>query len=292
MSDISTVGVVGLGLIGGSFAYSLKKANYRVIGFARNPAKALFAQLEGAIDEVGTPEKLRECDLVILALPPHAILAFLEAHAADFAPGSTVIDIGGVKRMICDPAWKIAKQHGFEFIGGHPMAGKEKSGFKNAAPTLFSGASMILAFAEIPALAHVAELKKFFLSLGFGKVVLSRPDEHDRIIAHTSQLAHILSAAYVRNPAALDHAGFAARSFRDMIRVGAMDAELWSELFLANADNLTAEIDRLVENLQLFRAAIGAGDREKLIKLIRESAEIKGKIDAQRAVKPEVALKK
>lgn len=293
MSSFPTVGVVGLGLIGGSFAYALKKAGHRVIGFARDNSKALFAQLEGAIDEVGAPEKsLRECDLVILALPPHAILAFLAEHAADFAPDAVVIDIAGVKRVICDSAWKIAREHGFVFLGGHPMAGKEKSGFKNATPTLFSGASMILTFAETPKLEFLAELKAFFLGLGFGKVVLTHPDEHDRIIAHTSQLAHILSAAYVRNPAALDHAGFAAGSFRDMIRVGAMDASLWSELFLDNADHLTGEIDRLIGNLQLFRDAIKAGNREELMNLIRESAEIKSRIDAQRAVKPETALKK
>lgn len=282
--DLS-VGVVGLGLIGGSFAKAAVNAGYRVSGMTRNPDMALFAEMEGAISCRITEKELAKCDIVILAMPPEAVLDFLRRNGKNFAPGSTVIDICGVKRVICREAWQIAGKYGFEFVGGHPMAGKEKSGFRNSSETLFSGASMILCFERTPEIEHLAELKEFFLSLGFGKVVKTTPENHDRLIACTSQLAHILSGAYVRTPAALEHAGFSAGSFRDMIRVASMDPALWRELFIDNSDFLTGEIDTLIGNLQLFRDAIASKDAAKLEKLIAESAELKSRIDAKRAVK-------
>ena len=291
MMTFPTVGVAGLGLIGGSFAKALKSGGRKVLGMTRSESGALLAQMEGAIDAVATPAELAGCDIVILAMPPAATVEFLEKYGRCFGRGNTLVDICGIKRPVCERAWQIAAENGFEFIGGHPMAGKEKSGFKNSSAQLFNGASMILTFRELPSLEHLVELKQFFLSLGFGKVVLSDPAEHDRIIAHTSQLAHILSAAYVRGRTAMDHAGFAAGSFRDMIRVASMDAALWSELFIGNRDNLAGEISELMENLALFRDAVSAGDSEKLIRLLNESAGLKSKIDAQRAAKPENAVK-
>ena len=291
MITFPTVGVVGLGLIGGSFARALKAGGRKVMGTTRRESSVLLAQMEGAIDIVAAPADLAQCDIVILALPPGATVEFLEKHGSCFSNKNIVVDICGIKRSVCEKAWQIAAENGFEFIGGHPMAGKEKSGFKYSSAQLFNGASMILTFRELPSLEHLVELKQFFLSLGFGKVVLSNPSEHDRIIAHTSQLAHILSAAYVRGRTAMDHAGFAAGSFRDMIRVASMDPALWSELFIGNRDNLAGEISELMVNLALFRDAIAAGDSKTLSCLLDESAGLKSKIDAQRAAKPENAVK-
>jgi len=278
MNSCTTIGVVGLGLIGGSFAKALKKNGFRVLGMVRDPAKARAAQEAGAIDEVADGAMLRQCGVVLLALPPAAALAFLRNHSAEFAPGTFVIDICGVKRGICAEAWKIAAEHGFRFVGGHPMAGKEKSGFANSDAELFGGASMILCFEQPPAPEDAAALEGFFRTLGFGEVVTTDPATHDRIIACTSQLAHVLSAAYIRNRAAREHAGFSAGSFRDMTRVAAMDPELWSELFLDNRDFLAAEIDEVIATLARFRDAVRAGDRETLAALLRESAAIKTEI--------------
>ena len=278
MNSFATIGVVGLGLIGGSFAKALKRNGFRVLGMVRDPAKAHAAQKAGAIDEVADGAMLRRCDIVLIALPPAATLKFLRNHAGDFAPGAFVIDICGVKRGICVEGWKIAAQHGFRFVGGHPMAGKEKSGFANSDAGLFAGASMILCFEQAPAAEETAALREFFLTLGFGEVVVTDPATHDRIIACTSQLAHVLSAAYIRNRAAREHAGFSAGSFRDMTRVAVMDPELWSELFLDNRDFLAAEIDEVIATLARFRDAVRTGDRETLAALLRESAAIKTEI--------------
>ena len=274
------VAVSGLGLIGGSFAWAMKKRGLRVFGMVRDPAKALAVLRAGAIDAVADGAMLKQCALVLVALPPAASLEFLRKHAGDFAPGSLVIDICGVKRAVCDEAWRIADDGGFRFVGGHPMAGKERAGFANSSAELFRGASMILCFREPPPPEEFARIEGFFLSLGFGRVVTTDPATHDRIIAHTSQLAHVLSASYVRNRAAREHFGFSAGSFRDMIRVAAMDDAVWSELFLDNRDNLAAEIDELIGSLGRFRDAIRAGDRGTLAALIRESAAIKHEIDA------------
>ena len=279
MKRFTTIGVAGLGLIGGSFAKALKKNDFRVFGMVRDPAKALAAKAAGAIDEVADAASLRECGLVLIALPPGATLKFLRDNAANFAPGTLVIDICGVKRGICAEAWEIAARHGFRFVGGHPMAGKEKSGFANSTEKLFHGAPMILCFREEPTPDELAAIREFFLSLGFGRVVLTDPATHDRIIAHTSQLAHVLSASYIRNRAAREHAGFSAGSFRDMTRVAAMDPELWSELFLDNRDFLAAEIDELTASLARFRDAIRSGDRDALAALLRESSAIKAETD-------------
>ena len=279
MIPFNTICVAGLGLIGGSFAKSLKKNHFHVLGMLRDPAKALVAKMAGAIDEIADAASLRTCDLVLVALPPRASLEFLRKNAANFAPGALVIDICGVKRAICAEAWEIAARHGFRFVGGHPMAGREHSGFANSTETLFRGASMILCFEEPPHLEELAGIKEFFLAIGFGGIVLTDPATHDRIIAHSSQLAHLLSASYIRSRTAREHAGFSAGSFRDMTRVAAMDPELWSELFLDNRDFLADEIDELLASLALFRDAIRANDREKLIALLRESAAIKAKID-------------
>ena len=285
MNIDKTIGIVGLGLIGGSFAKAAVGAGFRVLGMTRNRDMALFAEMEGAISAVITEKELSKCDIVILAMPPAAVLNFLRKNGDKFAPRSTVIDICGVKRAICPEAWRIAKKHNFEFVGGHPMAGKEKAGFRNSSATLFAGASMILCFEKTPEIEHLAELKAFFLALGFGKVVKTTPENHDRVIACTSQLAHILSGAYVRTPAALEHAGFSAGSFRDMIRVASMDPALWRELFIDNSDFLTGEIDTLIGNLQRFRDAIANKDAAALEKLISESAELKQRIDAKRAIR-------
>ncbi len=277
------IGIAGCGLIGGSFAKAIKsKTDCQVFAFDRDESALCRAELERAIDGRLDDAALRRCDLVLIALPPCDVVPFIEAHGAKFKRGALVIDCAGVKRNICNLAWQIAQKHHFVFIGGHPMAGKERSGFERAAETLYHNASMLLAFNEIPQLNELEKIKRFFLSLGFARVVTTTPEKHDRLIAYTSQLAHALSASFVQSPTADEHAGYSAGSFRDMIRVSSVNPELWSDLFLDNRDYLQNEIRILIRNLASFEAALQANDRARLVELFRQGAERKAKIESLR----------
>ena len=273
---MSTIGIVGLGLIGGSMAKAIKfHTDHAVYGADLNPDTMALAFASGAIDSELDGGNLGECGLVLLALPPEALVGWAEANAPKIAKTAVVVDLCGVKRMICDRLRPLAKKHGFSYVGGHPMAGKEHGGFKNATALLFSGASMILTpegDADAPLLER---LKGFFLSLGFGTITYSTPAEHDRIISYTSQLCHITSSAFVKSPTAQTHMGFSAGSFRDLTRVAYLDEDMWTELFLADADFLTGELDTLISHLREYREAIGAGDKDRLRELLREGRELK-----------------
>ncbi len=281
---MKTIGIAGCGLIGGSFAKAIKaKTDCRVLAFDQNESALCRAELEKAIDGRLDGNTLKTCDLVLVALPPRAVVPFLQKYAAKFKKNAVVIDCAGVKRTICPDAWQIAKEHHFLFIGGHPMAGKERSGFERASETLYNNASMLLVFEEIPQLAEVERIKKFFLSLGFGRVVTTTPEKHDRLIAYTSQLAHALSASFVQSPTADEHAGFSAGSFRDMIRVASVDPQLWSDLFLDNRDNLQREIHTLISRLAEFETVLQKNDREQLVELFKQGAKRKATIESLRA---------
>lgn len=280
---MKTIGIAGCGLIGGSFAKAVKtKTDCRVLAFDQNESALCRAELENAIDGRLNAQTLKHCDLVLIALPPHAIVPFLREYAAKFKRNAIVIDCAGVKRTICPEAWRIADANNFLFIGGHPMAGKERSGFERASDALYNNASMLLVFEEIPQLARLEKIKKFFLDLGFARVVTTTPEKHDRLIAYTSQLAHALSASFVKSPTADEHAGFSAGSFRDMIRVASVDPQLWSDLFLDNRDNLQQEIHTLISRLAEFETALKKNDREQLVELFTQGAQRKATIESLR----------
>ena len=276
--DFKTVGVVGLGLIGGSFAKAIRAGcDCRVFAFDLDNSALLAAKMLGDIDGVLNDETLPSCDLLLLALYPEAVVDYVMKHAASIRPGAVVIDCGGVKRCICEPLQKEAQEHGFCFIGGHPMAGTQFWGFSHARATLFKGASMILTPPPDIDLYLLDALKRFFVQVGFEKLTLTTPEEHDRIIAYTSQLAHVVSNAYVKSPTAQKRKGFSAGSFNDMTRVAKLNVKMWTELFLENADYLAEELGTLIENLQAFQTAIEAKDAEKLALLLAEGAEAKRK---------------
>ena len=275
-----TVGIVGLGLIGGSLAKAAKEGtNHTVLGMDTDPSVVLKARLLDAIDDELTTAKLKSCDILLVAIHPEATLKFLKDNAAKFNSKGMVIDCCGIKRGVCELGFGLAQKHGFTFIGGHPMAGKERSGFEHSARTLFSRASMILVPPHGIELEKIGRAKEFFLSLGFGSVKLTTPEEHDRMIAYTSHLAHVLSSAFVKSEAAKNHRGFSAGSFRDMTRVATLHAGMWTELFMANRDNLAAEVDNLINHLAEYRDALKAGDRDQLYKLLDAGAKLKAEID-------------
>ncbi|MGI6005092.1 MAG: prephenate dehydrogenase [Christensenellales bacterium] len=266
-----TIGIAGLGLIGGSMAQALKKyTGHLVLGTDLDADVLRRALSEGAVDGALEDDAVSRCDLLLVALYPQAAVDFVTSHAQTIKKGACVIDLCGVKRHVCAALEPVARAHGFHFIGGHPMAGREVSGYGAARPELFAGASMILTPEAGTPEALLEQLESLFTSVGFAGIKYAGPAEHDRIIACTSQLAHVLSSAYVKSPAALEHKGFSAGSFQDMTRVATLNEDMWSELFLLNRDYLCGEIDALRERLAQYALALRAGDAPELTRLLKE----------------------
>lgn len=271
-----TVGIVGLGLIGGSMAKSIKaRTAHTVYGSDLESETMMLARMCGAIDAPLTDENLASCDLILVAIRPAAAVGWVRAHAAHIAKSAILVDLCGVKRTVVREIAPIAERYGFAYIGGHPMAGSERGGFPSATDSLYVGASMILTPDERTDMALLETLKDFFLDIGFANLTFSDPTEHDRIIAFTSQLAHIVSSAYVKSPEAQRRRGFSAGSFQDMTRVARLDEDMWTELFLDDADYLTHELEVLITHLREYADAIGAQDADRLRALLRDGREKK-----------------
>ena len=274
------IGVIGLGLIGGSMAKAIKyNTENEVLGTDIDPVVLLKAKLLGAIDEELTEDRVGECDMVILALYPEATKQYITSHAPVFKKGALVLDTCGVKKYVCEDMWRVAGENGFKFIGAHPMAGRHLSGFEYSLVNLFDDASMIVIPPADIEIGELEALKKLFTDMGFSNIQYSTPEEHDRIIAFTSQLAHVVSNAYVKSPNAKVHAGFSAGSYKDLTRVAKLNETMWTELFLENSDNLANEIDTIIANLQQYSDAIRAGDADTLRELLRVGRECKERID-------------
>jgi prephenate dehydrogenase len=275
-----TTGIIGLGLIGGSLAKAVKEnTSYKVLAFDKNQSVNLQAKLEGASDGVLNTKNLAECDFILVALYPKATIDYIKTNAKLFKKGAVVIDAAGTKVNVCEAVQPLAKKHGFTFIGGHPMAGTQNSGFRHSRSTLFKGAPMLLTPCPDEGIKTLEKAKKFFLELGFGSVVFTTPEEHDRRIAYTSQLAHVVSNAYVKSPQASEHKGFSAGSYKDLTRVARLNEEMWAELFLENRGNLLGEIDFLINSLGEYKTALENTDSEKLKSLLKEGVERKERVE-------------
>ncbi|WP_300412109.1 prephenate dehydrogenase [uncultured Oscillibacter sp.] len=270
------VGIVGLGLIGGSMAKSVKaRTAHTVYGADLDQETMALARMSGAIDAPLTEENLPSCDLILVAICPGAAVQWVQNHAAKISRSAILVDLCGVKRVVVEALAPIAEEHGFAYIGGHPMAGRERGGFTSSSEDLYVGASMILTPDKRTDMQLLETLKAFFLDVGFAGLTFSDPEEHDRIIAFTSQLAHITSSAYVKSPEAQRRRGFSAGSFQDMTRVARLDEDMWTELFLDDADYLVKELDILIENLTAYSAALKSGDAERVRALLKEGRELK-----------------
>jgi len=277
---VKTVGVVGLGLIGGSMAKAIHQyTDCTLFGYDADGAVLTTALEEGVLSAALTADKLAECDLVIIALYPEATVSYVTEHRSLFRKDGLVMDCGGVKGIVCTPLQEIAKESGFHFVGGHPMAGIERSGYANAFPELFRKASLILTpYPDTPQWC-TEEIWELAQRLGFGHLQLATPAQHDHIIAYTSQLAHVVSCAYVGSPSAPNFHGFSAGSFKDMTRVAKLNEDMWTELFLENPKALVREIDTLIEELAIFARAIRRGERETLWDMLHRARTIKETID-------------
>ncbi len=276
------IGVVGLGLIGGSLAKAIKyNTENTVLGYDIDLNVLLKAKLLGAVDGELTEEKIPECDMIITGLYPQSTKDFITANAAKFKKGAIVVDTCGVKGYVCEDMWETAKENGFVFIGAHPMAGLHYSGFEHSQVTLFNNASMVLVPSKDVNINDLEKVKKLFLSIGFTDIQLTTPEKHDKLIAFTSQLAHVVSNAYVKSPTAKEHKGFSAGSYKDLTRVAKLNETMWTELFLENDEYLIREIDGIIENLQQYSAALKARDEKTLRQLLKDGRECKERIDGE-----------
>lgn len=272
------IGIVGLGLIGGSIAKAVKKnTNHTVLGADRDEESLKKAFLVGAID--GRLEDLGGLDVLIVALYPSAAVRYVKENADKIPRHCIVTDTSGVKRVVCEELFPVAREKGFTFIGGHPMAGVEFSGFDHSREALFKNASMIFVPDKNVTAGELEKMKDLFTAIGFTHIQISSPEEHDKMIALTSQLAHVLSGAYVKSPSALSHKGFSAGSFRDMTRVAKLNEDLWTELFFDNKENLLTEIDGLIERLGEYKCALYEDDCETMKQLLKEGRERKALAD-------------
>lgn len=277
---MKTLGVVGLGLIGGSFVKAYERdENWRVYGVDIRDKVNQFALLADDIDDVLDEENIGQCDLILLAVYPGAAIQWLKENAHLIRDDALVIDCCGVKREVCTACFDIAREYDFTYAGGHPMAGRQYSGYKYATGELYQGAPMVIVPEKYDDIRLFARIKEMLKPAGFGSVSVTTADEHDRLIAFTSQLAHVVSNAYVKSPTAENHSGFSAGSYRDLTRVAWLNEEMWTELFMDNRDNLTEELDHLIASLQEYRDALEEQDYEKMRKLLADGRRRKKEID-------------
>ena len=273
-----TVGIVGLGLIGGSLAKAYHEAGHCVLAYDIDSSVTAFAQMANAVDEALSEENIAQCDLLLLAVYPQAAIDYLAQHAALLRKDAVVVDCCGTKRIVCAACFKIAKEHGFLFVGGHPMAGTHFSGFKYSRATLFKGAPMVLVPPVLDDMQMIERVCKLLDAPCFGHFSVTTAEKHDEMIAFTSQLAHVVSNAYVKSPTARSHKGFSAGSYKDLTRVAWLNPQMWTELFLDNRDHLITELDGLCSELQKYRDALSEGNSETLCALLEEGKRCKEEV--------------
>ena len=240
-----------------------------------------FAVLSGTVNGPLTDETLSTCDLILMAVIPSAAVGYLKQHAAHIGPKPVVIDCCGTKRLVCDACFPLAKEYGFTYLGGHPMAGTHNSGFKYATSTMFHNAPMVLVPADHNDIDLLSRVKELLAPAGFGRFSITTAEQHDEMIAFTSQLAHVVSNAYIKSPTAELHKGFSAGSYKDMTRVAWLAPEMWAELFLENKDFLMAELDTLMANLRQYQDAMVHNDLPGLVRLLDEGRKRKEEVDGR-----------
>lgn len=273
------VGILGLGLIGGSLARAYALEGHTVYAIQRNESMLSFAMLAGAVHGKLTEETIPQCDLILLAIYPDGSAGWLERNAHLIAKDALVIDCCGIKQEICSRCFPLAMQYGFTFVGGHPMAGSQFSGFKYSRATLFKGQPMVLVPPVFDDMQLLDRVKQALKPCQFGFFSVTTAQEHDRMIAFTSQMPHILSNAFIKSPTALNHKGFSAGSYKDLTRVAWLNAPMWAELFMENKENVLFELDYYIDSLKAYQDAIRRDDMDTLIALLEEGKKRKEEVD-------------
>lgn len=273
------VGILGLGLIGGSLARAYAKAGWQVYAKEQDESILGFARLSGVVSGELDTDTTPGCDLVLLAIYPGGSIAWLEENAGFINSNALVIDCCGVKEEICGKCFPLADRYGFTFIGGHPMAGSHNSGFKYSRSNLFQGAPMVLVPQRFDDIDLLQRAKDMLAPCHFGRFSVTTAENHDRMIAFTSQMPHILSNAFIKSPTALEHKGFSAGSYKDLTRVAWLNPQMWAELFMDNKEFVLNELDCYLGNLAAYRQAIAADDKDALITLLDEGKRRKEEVD-------------
>ena len=273
------VGILGLGLIGGSLARAYALAGHIVFAGEKDNSMLAFAQLSGAVDEPLTEENVGVCDLILLAIYPDGSASWLERNAHLIRKDALVMDCCGIKREICSRCFPLAEKYGFTFVGAHPMAGSQFSGFKYSRATLFKGAPMVLVPPRFDDMALLDRCKEALAPCEFGFFSVTTAEKHDKMIAFTSQMPHILSNAFIKSPTAQEHRGFSAGSYKDLTRVAWLNAQMWGELFMENKDFVLSELDVYLQNLQAYRDAVANDDLPRLVELLEEGKKRKEEVD-------------
>ena len=274
-----TVGICGLGLIGGSMAKAYKAEGHTVIGYDKDSATLGYALLASIIDAELIESTIKDCDLIFVALYPQATINYLNSIAKFIKKDTVVIDLCGTKKLVCEAGMTLAKEYGFTFVGGHPMAGTQYSGIKYSKPTLFKNAPMVIVPPIFDDISFLDKIKSLLKPAGFSRFSVTTAEEHDSMIAFTSQLAHVVSNAYVKSPTAENHKGFSAGSYKDMTRVAWLNENMWTELFLENKEPLIYEIETIINSLNEYKTAIQNDDPATLRALLRDGRIAKEKID-------------
>jgi prephenate dehydrogenase len=273
------VGILGLGLIGGSLARAYALEGHMVFAAEKDEAMLSFAMLAGAVhgrlDENTTPS----CDLILLAIYPGGCAQWLEDNAPLIRRDALVLDCCGIKREICQRCFPVAKKYGFTFVGGHPMAGSQFSGFKYSRADLFEGQPMVLVPPVFDDISLLDRVKQALKPCSFGSFSVTTGEKHDKMIAFTSQMPHILSNAFIKSPTAMEHKGFSAGSYRDLTRVAWLNPQMWAELFLENRDFVLEELDFYIQSLCEYREAIAKQDSAGLVALLEAGKRRKEEVD-------------
>lgn len=273
------VGILGLGLIGGSLARAYAKAGHTVFAADSDESILAFAQIAGVVNEPLTETNICNCELILLSVYADASAKWLEYHGKFISENTMVIDCCGIKEEICRRCFPVADKCGFTFVGGHPMAGSHNSGFKYSRSNLFQGAPMVLVPPRFDDPVLLERVKNMLEPCGFKSYSVTTAESHDEMIAFTSQMPHIISNAFIKSPTAQSHKGFSAGSYKDLTRVAWLNPQMWSELFLSNKDNILKELSFMIDSLKEYERAIKAEDAEKLIALLEDGRKRKEEVD-------------
>ena len=273
------IGILGLGLIGGSMARAYAVAGHTVYAADLDESTLSFAMLSGAVHGRLDEETIPACELLLLAIYPGGSAKWLEDNGRLVDSGALVLDLCGIKQEVCKRCFPVARKYGFTFVGGHPMAGSHFSGFKYSRADLYKGAPMVLVPPRFDDIDLLQRVKDAMAPCGFGMFSVTTAEEHDRMIAFTSQKPHVLSNAFIKSPTARQHKGFSAGSYKDLTRVAWLNAPMWSELFLENRENLLFELNTYLDSLTAYRDALEARDGERLTALLEAGKKAKEEVD-------------
>lgn len=278
------LGVAGIGLIGGSFVKAYCEKGHTVYAYDIDRATLDFAEMAGEVTADLTKDNISECDLVLVCTPPRAAINYLKEMGPYIGKHPLVLDCCGTKQVVCGECFPLAEKYGFTYMGSHPMAGTQYAGYKSAKASMYHNQPMVIvppSFDDMELLSLMDRVKVLLEPAGFGKISVTDAKQHDEMIAFTSQMAHVVSNAYIKSDTAKKHKGFSAGSYKDMTRVAWLNPVMWAELFIENKGPLLHEIDNFMRNMTQLRDAIDGEEYDTLVALLEEGRRRKAEIDGR-----------